>query len=576
MPRILSLLLAVASCGTVYAQTPAAQDAPEMTTQNSPATFKTKVNLVLVPVVVRDAQGHAVGTLKQDNFHLFDKGKPQVISRFSVEKAGGNTSKQKESAGGEAAVGAENGKVGDLDTAAVIPQRYIAFLFDDLNVQFGDLARVQKAATHHLATTLQPTDRAAIFTTSGQGNLDFTDDKAKLEEAVMRLHPRPMYAQSAHDCPYMTYYMADRIINKNDQIALQTATQDTIVCESLQGPGAQQSAHQMVQASAASVLQIGEQGSRVTLDTLKNVVRRLSIMPGQRTIILVSPGFLTLTSEAFEDKTDILDRAARANVIISALDARGLYTGSEFDASQRGSYTTQMSIQKAQYLHESDMANSDVMAELADGTGGLFFQNNNDLEAGLKRVAAAPEYVYLLGFSPQNLKLDGSFHRLKVTVADANGLTLQARRGYYAPKHMTSEEETAKAEIQEAVFSREETHDLPVDLHTQFFKPDPADAKLTVLARMNLQHLRFKKLDGRNCNDLTVVTALFDRNGNYVTATSKTIAMKLRDETLARLASGITVRTSFDVKPGTYVIRLVVRDTEGQTMTAENGAVDIP
>ncbi len=63
---------------------------------------------------------------------------------------------------------------------------------------------------------------------------------------------------------------------------------------------------------------------------------------------------------------------------------------------------------------------------------------------------------------------------------DAQGLAVQARRGYYAPKHMASEEDTAKAEIQDAVFSREEMHDLPVDLHTQFFKPDPADAKLTV------------------------------------------------------------------------------------------------
>ena len=65
----------------LYAQTPAAQDAPEMTAQNSPATFKTKVNLVLVPVVVRDATGRPVGTLKQANFRLFAKGKPQVIWR---------------------------------------------------------------------------------------------------------------------------------------------------------------------------------------------------------------------------------------------------------------------------------------------------------------------------------------------------------------------------------------------------------------------------------------------------------------------------------------------------------------
>jgi len=41
-----------------------------------------------------------------------------------------------------------------------------------------------------------------------------------------------------------------------------------------------------------------------------------------------------------------------------------------------------------------------------------------------------------LGFSPQNLKLDGSFHHLKISLKDPAKLTLQARRGYYAPKHV--------------------------------------------------------------------------------------------------------------------------------------------
>ena len=65
-----------------YAQAPA----PEVSSREAPVTFSSRVNLVLVPVVVRDGQGHAIGTLKQDDFQLFDKGKPQIITRFSVEK----------------------------------------------------------------------------------------------------------------------------------------------------------------------------------------------------------------------------------------------------------------------------------------------------------------------------------------------------------------------------------------------------------------------------------------------------------------------------------------------------------
>jgi hypothetical protein len=332
----------------------------------------------------------------------------------------------------------------------------------------------------------------------------------------------------------------------------------------------------MVLNAASRVLSVSEQGTRITLGVLKDVVRRMASMPGQRLVVIVSPGFLTLNSESMEQKTDILDRAARQNVVISSLDARGLYTDSTYDASKQGSHTAQAAIVKAQYDRASDSAQADVLAELADGTGGTFFQNNNDVLAGLNRVAAAPDFVYLLGFSPQNLKSDGSFHKLKITLASDKGLSVQARRGYFAPKHPNNPEDLAKTEIEDAVFSREEMHDLPVDLHTQFFKPDPADAKLIVLARVDLRRLRFKKAGGRNENNLTVVSVVFDRDGKYVSGMTKTIEMKLKDETLERLNSGITVKSNFDVKPGTYLVRLVVRDTEGQMMAATNGAVDIP
>jgi len=98
-----------------------------------------------------------------------------------------------------------------------------------------------------------------------------------------------------------------------------------------------------------------------------------------------------------------------------------------------------------------------------------------------------------------------------------------------------------------------------------------------VVARVDIKHLHFRKENGRNQDNLTVVSGLFDRNGNLVTASSKTVTMRLKDETLeTKLNSGITVKSSFEVKPGSYAIRLVIRDSEGQLMAAANGTVDIP
>jgi hypothetical protein len=62
-----------------------------------------------------------------------------------------------------------------------------------------------------------------------------------------------------------------------------------------------------------------------------------------------------------------------------------------------------------------------------------------------------------------------------------------------------------------------------------------------------------------------------------VTGDSRTVELRLRDQTLeTKVGSGITLKSSFDVKPGSYLIRLVVRDSEGQLMAAANGTVDIP
>jgi len=168
--------------------------------------------------------------------------------------------------------------------------------------------------------------------------------------------------------------------------------------------------------------------TRVSLSVLKDLVRRMSIMPGQRIIILISPGFLTFQES--EEKSDIFDRAIRANVLINSLDARGLWVDPMLDASRSGSGNPA----KQQYARDAASAQADVLAEMAYGTGGTFIQNNNDLDGGMRELAAAPEMYYVLGFSPQNMRLDGSFHALKVSLKPPAGMNPQSRKGYYAPK----------------------------------------------------------------------------------------------------------------------------------------------
>jgi hypothetical protein len=89
--------------------------------------------------------------------------------------------------------------------------------------------------------------------------------------------------------------------------------------------------------------------------------------------------------------------------------------------------------------------------------------------------------------------------------------------------------------------------------------------------------MHFRKAEGRNYDNLTVATVIFDENGNYVTGGEKLLEMRLLDSTYQRLSrTGMTMKSSFEVKPGKYLVRQVIRDSEGAQMAARNGAVVIP
>jgi VWFA-related protein len=543
-----------------------------MTSQESPTTFKVNVHLVEVHVVVRDANGKAVGTLKKDDFKIFDNGKPQIITKFDVELPGQRVAEAEKSS--EPSSASARTATAGSSVLPDLPERYIAYLFDDIHIASSDLMAVREAAQKNLAT-LQPTDRAGIFTTSGQNELDFTDDQNRLREALSHLTTHAISSKSPVQCPKMSYYIADLMQNKDDQRALTAVTEDALVC-AFQGDRRMQIAAQnLAKASASQALATGETETRLAVSSLKDVVRRLAAAPGQRSIILISPGFIAPQHEYEVD--DVIDRAVHANVTVSALDARGPYVvipGG--DASERGVSNPMTMAVETEYQTASASADADIMAELADSTGGSFFHNSNDLVRGFRQLATTPEYFYILGVSPQNLKLDGRFHKLKVALNTRENYALQARRGYFASRQPPGSDQQAKQEIEDAVFSQEEIHELPIDLHTQFFKLSDTDAKLTVLAHVDVNQLHFQKENGRNNDDLTIVSVIFDRNGNYVTGIEKTLQLHLKDDTLAsKLGSGLSLKSNFDLRPGGYLVRLVVRDAQGQ-MAAENGAVEIP
>ena len=447
----------------------------------------------------------------------------------------------------------------------------------------------------------------AIFTSSGVGELEFTDDRAKLHKALFRIQPRSKTLPTADACPQISEYQAYLIAELYDEYATKVAAAEAANCETRAGssadeagdpslggramvgrqvPGASSSpAARVAEAEARRVWELADLQSTYALDKLARVVRRLAAMPGQRNLVLVSSGFLSATHEL--EVEEVVDRALRFSVVINALDAQGLYAYAPQEGNPNPSLLTagrpDLQAWKSRIEYQGLTAVREVLATLAAGTGGTFFHNSNDLDEGFRTVGALPEAYYVLTFSPQDLKADGAFHTLKARVASSEPLTVQARRGYLAPGRPSSAGQTgegpsqAKAEIENAIFSQEELHGLPAELRADYTKLNDHEAALTVRVHLDLRAVRFRREQGRNLNELTFATALFDRDGQYVMGNERVLQFHLKDKTLGGLLQpGFTVGTKLSVPPGTYRLREVVRDAEAGQMSALNCAVEIP
>jgi VWFA-related protein len=406
---------------------PAPANVPEVSFR-----LQLSTGLVLVPVVVRDRNGHAVGDLTKEDFELFDKGKRREITSFTVDVQEGQDADK-------AAVSRVVGTTGAKPPAVGAPVNFILYLFDDMNLKLGELAQVRDAAARQV-DRLRANDRAAILTISGIEVASFTGDRSRLRDGLLKLRMQSGGKPSAGRCPNVSYFMADQMLNAYIRLLpslnppLQAATADARQCMGLgDDPNSVARAMNMAIVAAKEAVAEGEFDSRNAIQTLKNAVHWIAQMPGKRSIILVSPGF-HLSNSLQVEAAAVVDEAIRAEVAISALDARGLYTVNAGGESPGGAGGASALTARFDVARNEALAVSDVMAGMAEGTGGTFVHNTNDLPGGFEQLATPPAYTYLLGFKPGDVKMDGSYHSLKVKLIARKKLELQARRGYFASK----------------------------------------------------------------------------------------------------------------------------------------------
>ncbi len=568
----------------------------------APFQLKATSSLVVVRVVVRDAQGKPVENLKQKDFRLFDRGKEQSIEQFDVENSPA-PSPSSTAAQGQAAM-----------SPPPMPGRFMAFYFDDLNTSDSDLIQGREAADHYLTANLQPQDRVAIFT-SQEMLSDFTSDPTQIHQALLKLHASARNVTRTRNCPDLSDYQAMEIVQTDNQNsdAWRSALSEAATCEggvlvaprgaSASGgagsmtpgeqPGQSTFLATVIRTLAQTIVGQIDGLALANLHGLERALKYTSQMPGQRSVIMISPGFLSQTEQFQVDR--LIDRALRSQVVISSLDPKGLAVlMSEFDVSRNNVRATNPLVLQAgrRTDAERELVAAGVLADVAYGTGGEFFHNSNDLKSGFDVLAGSSAY-YILAFTPTDMKLDGKFHALKVMLTDKEkGLSIQARRGYFASKNgneipleSTAAKDVggsdldaqAQEQMREAVTARTDMTQLPVGLETKLAEGQGGTRALSLSTHLDGSSLHFHKDGEHNLNTVTFIFAVFDQKENLLNAQMRRAKVNIPDDQVPSFAkNGVDLYLTFQLQPGTYRIREVVADSEDHHMTTLSRNVTIP
>ena len=530
----------------------------------APLQLASQANIVQVDVTVRDSHGNPVAGLQKSNFVLLDNGKPRPLSYFSVIAAHGARPAP------AAPVGDSTDNSHSADVAEATPPRYFAIFFDDIDTSIGDLAMARNAALGMIRAGLGANDHVCIFSASATQALDCTNQAASLEQTIGRIHTHPLYGGDTLSCPKISPYEAAQIVNYNDTLALSAVAAEAAQCirPMLRGADA-------IKAEADIIWNKERAASLDILQSLRQANQYLARQLGQRALLLTSDGFID--DELGGALETIIQEALRNDVVINSLETKGVFTQDPARSFNDPSGELDGPLNNTTFMYEeessmpSEQAEVDALATLAQGTGGYFFHNSNDLTLGFKQLASSPAIAYQLGF-PLDVPRDGKFHTLKVDLLPHRKfLTVQARPGYFAPIPGISAGEFFTA-MDNAMRGNDERSDVPATLGVA-----QRHQEVDLTAAFNIAKLPFIEHLGRSDQKLIVTAALFDSRGQLAEGKRGELDMWLLPATRRRLNSeGLQTRlTLYTERPGNYRLRVVIGESTDARLSIYNQELQV-
>jgi len=306
----------------------------------------------------------------------------------------------------------------------------------------------------------------------------------------------------------------------------------------------------------------------IKLRTLEDIVDYLAPLPGDRSILLASRSIIGRSSTV----SRVIARALKYGITINTLDAAGLRADAVgVPVGARGGLGAVGAGSRTDVLQTAD-----VLHALAGGTGGTYFHNSNDFTGGMKELGVAPPGSYLLGIVPDQAQ-DGRYHGLKVKTTAGLRYSVKARPGYYAEDSKNAAP-SPEAQLAEIVIGSEIRQEVPVTFAVAPPKPEDPPQVLTVVLSIDVPHLPFYKENGRRHQMLTMVAALDDDQGNFVTGGKGSIVFDLKEAAHAEMvkrAKPVALEMKLGAPPGRYRLRTVLREDSTNRITAASQTIEL-
>ena len=571
MPAVLCLaflLLSLVPSLRGQSQTPApAQSADDV--------LRINTELVQTDVMVFDRRGQFVDGLRPEQFVLTLNGQAKSISIFERVISGRSSEAARINSTPATSTRTSQNEVNR-------PGRLIFFFVDDLHLSGDSLVRARKALLHFVENRLNPEDRVAIVSSSGQiGFLQqLTDNSAVLHEAIARLNYKKStetYAGSTR----ISEYVASQIESGNRRLF--AYLMESVKIEYGMGLGAARGDHSNDSAGQAARLlrsRIGQINSQSkvaandTLSVLESLMKSSTNLPGRKLVFFLSDGFIVDARRSIS--LDILHQvtriAARSGAVVYSVDMRGTFLDSSVDASNND-YVDMTSRHGGVSMGEM-IEPREPLNVLADETGGRLIINSTELDKDLAQAMTETSNYYLLAWRPDSEIEKSGKARLDISISGRPDLKVRLRRAYFVSEKPSQTKAVAGAkpssnpevEILGALGSSQPLRTLPVSLSVGYVRNSEAEFALQTSMQIPREIFNFESSGAPQKSEVDVIGAAIDDRG-LIYSFKQVLTVTPRPA--GQTALPVIWNQQLNVRPGLYQVRVAVRErTSGRVGSA--------